>query len=250
MYIYLCVCVRSRRMALNVFSTSMTVENLSRHDMLAWVNDSLQLSYTKIEQMCSGKRTFLISSSADCSSPELNCDPLFLCTRICLLPVHGHAVSRMHLVEESQVQRKVGTWIHPQFQGLTVFFQENGGRQGKKTRTWVRRLFFRSFPSKSTHRGLLFYWSQELLPFFLHALSLRSSLWRSWWRGNFKTTSSSFSGLRSFSTPTGTRKNMTLSWCDRARKQRCLHPTQVPTHTWRVAVCEVTAFLSSRSPPI
>ncbi|CAG12943.1 unnamed protein product, partial [Tetraodon nigroviridis] len=41
-------------MALNVFSTSMTVENLSRHDMLAWVNDSLQLSYTKIEQMCSG----------------------------------------------------------------------------------------------------------------------------------------------------------------------------------------------------
>ncbi|XP_029705696.1 microtubule-associated protein RP/EB family member 1 isoform X1 [Takifugu rubripes] len=41
-------------MALNVFSTSMTIENLSRHDMLAWVNDSLQLTYTKIEQMCSG----------------------------------------------------------------------------------------------------------------------------------------------------------------------------------------------------
>ena len=51
------MCVRSRSMALNVFSTSMTVENLSRHDMLAWVNDSLQLSYTKIEQMCSGKGT-------------------------------------------------------------------------------------------------------------------------------------------------------------------------------------------------
>ncbi|MCJ8743132.1 hypothetical protein PDJAM_G00090260 [Pangasius djambal] len=41
-------------MAVNVYSTSMTVENLSRHDMLAWVNDSLQLSYTKIEQLCSG----------------------------------------------------------------------------------------------------------------------------------------------------------------------------------------------------
>uniref|UniRef100_H2TFC8 Microtubule-associated protein, RP/EB family, member 3b n=1 Tax=Takifugu rubripes TaxID=31033 RepID=H2TFC8_TAKRU len=41
-------------MALNVFSTSMTTENLSRHDMLAWVNDTLQLTYTKIEQMCSG----------------------------------------------------------------------------------------------------------------------------------------------------------------------------------------------------
>ncbi|XP_031717256.1 microtubule-associated protein RP/EB family member 3-like [Anarrhichthys ocellatus] len=41
-------------MALNVYSTSMTVENLSRHDMLAWVNDSLQLTHTKIEQLCSG----------------------------------------------------------------------------------------------------------------------------------------------------------------------------------------------------
>ncbi|KAM4601076.1 microtubule-associated protein RP/EB family member 3-like [Polymixia lowei] len=41
-------------MAVNVHSTSMTIENLSRHDMLAWVNDSLQLTYTKIEQLCSG----------------------------------------------------------------------------------------------------------------------------------------------------------------------------------------------------
>lgn len=41
-------------MAVNVYSTSMTIENLSRHDMLAWVNDSLHLNYTKIEQLCSG----------------------------------------------------------------------------------------------------------------------------------------------------------------------------------------------------
>ncbi|MEQ2225126.1 Microtubule-associated protein RP/EB member 3 [Ilyodon furcidens] len=41
-------------MAVNVYSTSMNAENLSRHDMLAWVNDSLQLTYTKIEQLCSG----------------------------------------------------------------------------------------------------------------------------------------------------------------------------------------------------
>jgi hypothetical protein len=42
-------------MAVNVYSTSVTSENLSRHDMLAWVNDSLHLNYTKIEQLCSGK---------------------------------------------------------------------------------------------------------------------------------------------------------------------------------------------------
>lgn len=43
-------------MAVNVYSTSVTSENLSRHDMLAWVNDSLHLNYTKIEQLCSGGR--------------------------------------------------------------------------------------------------------------------------------------------------------------------------------------------------
>ncbi|TKS76340.1 Microtubule-associated protein RP/EB family member 3 EB1 protein family member 3 [Collichthys lucidus] len=41
-------------MAVNVYSTSMTIENLSRHDMLAWVNDSLHFTYTKIEQLGSG----------------------------------------------------------------------------------------------------------------------------------------------------------------------------------------------------
>lgn len=41
-------------MAVNVYSTSVTTDNLSRHDMLAWVNDCLSSKYTKIEEMCSG----------------------------------------------------------------------------------------------------------------------------------------------------------------------------------------------------
>ncbi|XP_006007507.1 microtubule-associated protein RP/EB family member 1 [Latimeria chalumnae] len=41
-------------MAVNVYSTSVTSDNLSRHDMLIWINDSLQLNFTKIEQLCSG----------------------------------------------------------------------------------------------------------------------------------------------------------------------------------------------------
>ena len=41
-------------MAVNVYSTSVTTDNLSRHDMLAWVNDCLSTTYTKIEEMCSG----------------------------------------------------------------------------------------------------------------------------------------------------------------------------------------------------
>ncbi|XP_014780126.1 microtubule-associated protein RP/EB family member 1 isoform X2 [Octopus bimaculoides] len=41
-------------MAVNVFSTNATVGDLSRHDILAWVNSSLDLNYTKIEELCSG----------------------------------------------------------------------------------------------------------------------------------------------------------------------------------------------------
>ena len=41
-------------MAVNVYSTSVTTDNLSRHDMMAWVNDCLSAKYTKIEELCSG----------------------------------------------------------------------------------------------------------------------------------------------------------------------------------------------------
>nr|CAA67697.1 unnamed protein product [Botryllus schlosseri] len=41
-------------MAVNVYSTSVTTENLSRHDLLGWVNRSLDLNLTKVEQLCSG----------------------------------------------------------------------------------------------------------------------------------------------------------------------------------------------------
>lgn len=42
-------------MAVNVFSTSVTSDNLSRHDMLVWINDSLQINLTKIEMLCTGE---------------------------------------------------------------------------------------------------------------------------------------------------------------------------------------------------
>jgi len=40
--------------AVNVYSTSVTTDNLSRHDMLAWINDCLASKYSKIEEMCTG----------------------------------------------------------------------------------------------------------------------------------------------------------------------------------------------------
>lgn len=41
-------------MAVNVYSTNVTTENLSRHDMLLWVNDSLSGGFNKIEELCTG----------------------------------------------------------------------------------------------------------------------------------------------------------------------------------------------------
>lgn len=41
-------------MAVNVYSTSVTTDNLSRHDMLAWINDCLQSNFGKIEDLCTG----------------------------------------------------------------------------------------------------------------------------------------------------------------------------------------------------
>ncbi|XP_010727479.1 microtubule-associated protein RP/EB family member 2 isoform X2 [Larimichthys crocea] len=41
-------------MAVNVYSTSITQETMSRHDITAWVNDLVCLNYTKVEQLSSG----------------------------------------------------------------------------------------------------------------------------------------------------------------------------------------------------
>lgn len=41
-------------MAVNVYSTNVTTDNLSRHDMLSWVNDCLRSQFTKIEELCTG----------------------------------------------------------------------------------------------------------------------------------------------------------------------------------------------------
>jgi len=41
-------------MAVNVYSTNVTSDNLSRHDMINWINSSLNASFSKIEELCSG----------------------------------------------------------------------------------------------------------------------------------------------------------------------------------------------------
>lgn len=55
--LWLCFhCRTDRSMAVNVYSTNNQADNLSRHDILAWVNDSIHTNYGKIEELCSGQR--------------------------------------------------------------------------------------------------------------------------------------------------------------------------------------------------
>ena len=41
-------------MAVNVYNTSVTTDNLSRHDIIAWINDTLKTNLSKIEELCTG----------------------------------------------------------------------------------------------------------------------------------------------------------------------------------------------------
>ena len=55
--------------AVNVYNTASTADNISRHEMLEWINQTLALEYTKIEEMCSGGYNGLCSylySPFDC----------------------------------------------------------------------------------------------------------------------------------------------------------------------------------------
>lgn len=41
-------------MAVNVYATNINMDNMSRHDILAWINDSLRTNFTKIEELSTG----------------------------------------------------------------------------------------------------------------------------------------------------------------------------------------------------
>uniref|UniRef100_A0AC34QJ58 Uncharacterized protein n=1 Tax=Panagrolaimus sp. JU765 TaxID=591449 RepID=A0AC34QJ58_9BILA len=46
--------IKKKTMAVNVYTTSSTTDNLSRHEMLQWVNDCLQSQFSKIEELHTG----------------------------------------------------------------------------------------------------------------------------------------------------------------------------------------------------
>jgi hypothetical protein len=52
----------SRMAAVNVFVSAVTADNISRNDLVDWVNSMLSLSYSKVENLCSG----IISCSCLC----------------------------------------------------------------------------------------------------------------------------------------------------------------------------------------
>lgn len=79
--------------AVNVYFTSVTTENLSRNDILQWINTALAANFTKVEDLSSGE----CQSFFDATRDELNgkFDAFsFAFFRRCVLSVHGDDVSR------------------------------------------------------------------------------------------------------------------------------------------------------------
>ncbi len=69
--------------AVNVYHTSVTTDNLSRNDILQWINTALECNFTKVEDLCTGKMILL--------TEKIFCFILFRC---CLLSIYGDDVSR------------------------------------------------------------------------------------------------------------------------------------------------------------
>ena len=77
-------------MAVNVYTTSVTSENLSRHEIIAWINDTLKTNMSKIEELCTGDFFLLLKIF----NLTYQSDYKFYTTtkkRWCLLPVYGYA---------------------------------------------------------------------------------------------------------------------------------------------------------------
>jgi hypothetical protein len=71
--------------AVNVYHTSVTTDNLSRNDILQWINTALEANFVKVEDLCSGEIKFF--------SVFLLKKRTILLFRCCLLPIYGDDVS-------------------------------------------------------------------------------------------------------------------------------------------------------------
>ena len=124
--------IQKMQSAVNVYSTSVTTDNLSRHDMLAWINDCLASKYTKIEEMCTG--------SAYCQFMDMLFPGKYLILKhlfsnFCIIfkflmyhpDTHCFIIwlyFRINTIEKGEIQNEFGTWVYPKFQDFTSSLQK------------------------------------------------------------------------------------------------------------------------------
>lgn len=122
-------------MAVNVYSTSVTTDNLSRHDMLAWVNDCLSLNYTKIEDMCTGAAycqfmDMLFPSKIEDIVKKKSPGEMI---KVFLLAM---TFFRLCQPQEGQVPNQSRARIYSKLQSSSGRIQENERRQGKLSKPY------------------------------------------------------------------------------------------------------------------
>ena len=84
----------------NVYQTSATSENLSRHEMLNWVDESLEADFKKVEELCSGLY-YLFCFFFVKILFEKNEISIFFLVRCGLLSIYGYAFSWIDSIEKS-----------------------------------------------------------------------------------------------------------------------------------------------------
>ena len=89
------------RTAVNVHATSVNTTNISRQDLVDWVNDTLGFTYQKVENFCTGKLTavtlLMAAAALSMACAKHGQAHLAYCIhRSSLLPVYGHALWPRH----------------------------------------------------------------------------------------------------------------------------------------------------------
>ena len=121
-------------MAVNVFNTASTSENLSRHEMLEWVNNSLQGNFTKIEQLCSGIHIYIVHNYfKPCSGKRGFCASANVTTCVSLCSSHRltwiNSLTNNKILEIAEIKAYAANKLNAA--EMTISIVENAVGKGK-----------------------------------------------------------------------------------------------------------------------
>lgn len=111
---------------INVTSTSNNMDTLSRNELILWINEALDLQYTKIEQMCSGAaycQMLHILYPNKLPMKKVKFDAKLEHTYIDNWKVLQDAFKKLHIEKDIPIQRLVKGRFQDNFEFLQWFYK-------------------------------------------------------------------------------------------------------------------------------